>query len=61
MLNALTSNSKKLDKKIQGISVEKLIKDNPTITLMFENLESSNEVLEQKGKILGSEKEVSNS
>ena len=61
LLNALTSNSKKLDKKIQGISVEKLIKNNPTITLMFENLESSDEVLEQKGKILGSEKEVSNS
>ena len=49
LLNALTSNSKNLDKKLQGISVEKLIKNNPTMTLMFRNLESPNQESEQKG------------
>ena len=48
LLNALTSNSKKLDKKLQGISVEKLIKNNSTMTLMFKNLENSNQEIEQE-------------
>ena len=39
LLNSLTSNTKTLNKKLQGISIEKLIKNNPTMTYMFENLE----------------------
>tara|TARA_A100001035_G_scaffold65827_1_gene50258 strand:+ start:1355 stop:2647 length:1293 start_codon:yes stop_codon:yes gene_type:complete len=45
LLNALTKNSKNLDKKLQGISVEKLIKNNPTMTLMFENLQEEREII----------------
>ena len=45
LLNALTTNSKKLDKKLQDISIEKLIKNNPTMTLMFNNLNEDREII----------------
>ena len=45
LLNALTKNSKNLDKKLQGISVEKLIKNNPTMTLMFKDLQEDREII----------------
>ena len=46
LLNSLTKNSKSLNKKLQGISVDKLIKNNPTMTLMFENLQKDQEKIE---------------
>ena len=36
-------------KKLKKIFEEKLIKNNPTMTLMFRNLESPNQESEQKG------------
>ena len=45
LLNALTKNSKNLDKKLQGISVEKLIKNNPTMTLMFKDHQEDREII----------------
>ena len=46
LLNSLTKNSKSLNKKLQGISVDKLIKNNPTMTLMFESLQKDQEKIE---------------
>ena len=46
LLNSLTKNSKSLNKKLQGISVDKLIKNNPTMTLMFESLQKDQEKVE---------------
>ena len=46
LLNSLTKNSKSLNKKLQGISVDKLIKNNPTMTLMFEDLQKDKEKIE---------------
>jgi len=62
LLNSLTRNSKNLDKKLQGISVEKLIKNNPTMSLMFENLAKDHEAYEyeEQGLDLGKEKKYIN-
>ena len=46
LMNSLTKNSKSLNKKLQGISVDKLIKNNPTMTLMFESLQNDQEKVE---------------
>ena len=58
----MTRNSKNLDKKLQGISIEKLIKNNPTMSLMFENLAKDHEAYEyeEQGLDLGKEKKYIN-
>ena len=45
-----------MDKKLQGISVEKLIKNNPTMSLMFENLAKDHEAYEDEEQGLDLEK-----